>query len=1428
MFVRKTAVVTVTVNPLPPTPTATNSTQCGYGTPTASVSGGAGFFSWFTDSVGGAALAGQSGMSLSAYPISETDTFYVSETIPPCASGRVMVIATVTPVDTFTATLSSNSICLGQSTDLIAVQTGSIGNVYTSTWTPLPETGSGITGTASGASVSITPTVVGTYLYTLSGAASGSCNSTPTSVSLTVNANPTVTAGPDVTICSGSSVTLTANSPSFIPTLRLTELMHQGFLTGSGYNGVTPPFLNSGSTGNEVVEVTNLGTASTNPEGVSLEVWLAGGITAAKTITIPTGAASVASGGSVFFQWGSPLVQDLVNNYYTEGAGSLDTYTSGQAVGYLLKKNGAIIDAVGVNGLTWPVASGVTALDWSGSILSNSGLAGSVMIANDNNTASSWGITSGGNTSSYGTLNPGVTATIPPSGNVVWTSIPAGFSGSTAQVSTGAVTSTTSYIATVTNGSGCVASDTVDVIVVSAPGVATITSTSDTICGTGSVTLTASGLAVGATVQWQRSPSGLIDTWTNVGTNALTYTTITLSSTYYYRLYASCGTTDTSGIKTIIVANPTVSGTNASRCGVGQITLNASGTGNISWYSGSSGGAALFTGATYTPLLTATTTFWLESAIGTCLNSGGRVPVTATLNPAPAVNFTTSSNSVCAGTSVTLTASSTNGGYVYYWSTNGTTVLFTGNPYVFTPSVTANYYVVAVDSSGGAYNLCGAIDGPSNVVVNFQPAAPIVSPSTSTICVAGDSVNLMVTNPPPTSPGVVQIGTGVTTGTGQPNPYYSTWWGNKNQYLVLASELTSAGLVAGNITNMGLNLGAVTTTLDLTNFTISMGATALTAMPATFQSGLTQVYTTPSYSVIANANTITSHALTPFFWNGTSNIIIETCFNNSAWNGSQTISYTTTGFTSACYYNADAATVCSAPGTPTTSSNRPNFYFGGTIGTPVVYTWNPSGKTGASVYVIPTATTTYTVTATVGPCSATGTAVVNYSPLTVAITPSGLTSFCGSGTVDLHATAGYGSYSWSDGTSVVGTDSILTVSPTTTTSYTVTVVDGPCTVSVTQLVTVHPDVAIVITPSSTAAICGGASSVTLTADAGYTNYMWSPASGTTDMITVSPVSTTVYTVTGVDINNCTQTGMYTVVSNPAPATPVITPASPYTLCWDGVNTGTFVTLTADTTGAGAGATLAWTDLFGSTDDFIDVYAVDYLYGVTTFTLTVTNSFSCQSTASINVNIDPCAAGLDLDLTLFLEGFYLGGSTMRPTLYDLETYSVLSGPYPTDATDSIEVNLWSQSAVTANIAPDYSEKVILHSDGTASVNFPTAIAGNYYIAVKHRNSMETWSKDSIAMATGTTSYNFSDSLSKAYDDGINPPMQDMGGGVFAFYGGDINQDGEVTGLDMNEIDNNAFAFGYDTTDVTGDADTNGLDMNIVDNNAQLFLFYARPY
>jgi len=189
--------------------------------------------------------------------------------------------------------------------------------------------------------------------------------------------------------------------------------------------------------------------------------------------------------------------------------------------------------------------------------------------------------------------------------------------------------------------------------------------------------------------------------------------------------------------------------------------------------------------------------------------------------------------------------------------------------------------------------------------------------------------------------------------------------------------------------------------------------------------------------------------------------------------------------------------------------------------------------------------------------------------------------------------------------------------------------------------------------------------------------------------------------------------------------------------------------------------------------------------------------------------------------------------MWSTLYDLDQGFVFpSSPigYPPTATDSIEVNLWDPANLS-NPGPDYSEKVILHNDGSATASFATAPAGSYWIAVKHRNHVETWSSATQSLVGGPNSYNFSTSLTQAYDDGFNPPMASLDAGtVFGLYGGDVNQDGTVDGLDMNDVDLDAsgFLFGYNITDVTGDGATDGLDMNIVDFNSSLFLFYARPY
>ena len=203
----------------------------------------------------------------------------------------------------------------------------------------------------------------------------------------------------------------------------------------------------------------------------------------------------------------------------------------------------------------------------------------------------------------------------------------------------------------------------------------------------------------------------------------------------------------------------------------------------------------------------------------------------------------------------------------------------------------------------------------------------------------------------------------------------------------------------------------------------------------------------------------------------------------------------------------------------------------------------------------------------------------------------------------------------------------------------------------------------------------------------------------------------------------------------------------------------------------------------------------------------------------------------LNLTAFLQGFIINpnvSSTMNSTLYDLEQASLLSGPYEPTATDSIRVELYELNNTSVPFA---SAEAILHNNGKAKLLFAnnSEISGQpYWIAVKHKNSIQTWSKNPIDF-TSNVSYDFSTALTQAYDDGNNPPMVTMPLGVFAFYSGDINQDGTVDSQDMNPVynDNNAQLYDYLITDCTGDGTTDSQDMNFVFNNSNLQLFYAQP-
>ncbi len=176
----------------------------------------------------------------------------------------------------------------------------------------------------------------------------------------------------------------------------------------------------------------------------------------------------------------------------------------------------------------------------------------------------------------------------------------------------------------------------------------------------------------------------------------------------------------------------------------------------------------------------------------------------------------------------------------------------------------------------------------------------------------------------------------------------------------------------------------------------------------------------------------------------------------------------------------------------------------------------------------------------------------------------------------------------------------------------------------------------------------------------------------------------------------------------------------------------------------------------------------------------------------------------LNLKLYLQGYYIGGGTMQPVLMNQGL------PGQMTETDTIEVEL--RDADSYNLVD--SKKGVLLTDGTISVNFKQP-EGTYYIAIKHRNSIQTWSANPVVCSV-STAYDFSNAASQAMGDNqalIEP-------GVWGFYTGDINQDEFVDGNDYPpfDLDNyNGVNGAYAATDLNGDGFVDGNDYPMYDLN-----------
>jgi hypothetical protein len=238
---------------------------------------------------------------------------------------------------------------------------------------------------------------------------------------------------------------------------------------------------------------------------------------------------------------------------------------------------------------------------------------------------------------------------------------------------------------------------------------------------------------------------------------------------------------------------------------------------------------------------------------------------------------------------------------------------------------------------------------------------------------------------------------------------------------------------------------------------------------------------------------------------------------------------------------------------------------------------------------------------------------------------------------------------------------------------------------------------------------------------------------------------------------------------------------------------------------------SWQDVAGTGTTFTE--APDNL-GVWDYRAEV-RSGSCTTLFSGFATVTVLPVTRTINLTLFLEGLY---NTVTNQMNKAQDES--GDEFPGTVADTIQFQL---------AKPGYPHSVYysvnsidLNQDGTCS--FTIERTGSYYLVVKHRNSVETWSSAPVSLLPEPVSYDFSTTSSQAYGDNLKEFS-----GNWAIWAGDVNQDGIVDTGDMNPVENAStnIVMGYVAEDVNGDGIVDTGDMNIVENNSMAVIQVITP-
>ncbi len=333
------------------------------------------------------------------------------------------------------------------------------------------------------------------------------------------------------------------------------------------------------------------------------------------------------------------------------------------------------------------------------------------------------------------------------------------------------------------------------------------------------------------------------------------------------------------------------------------------------------------------------------------------------------------------------------------------------------------------------------------------------------------------------------------------------------------------------------------------------------------------------------------------------------------------------------------------------------------------FLWSPavglSSTTDSVVTAAPTQTTTYTVTATRNGCTSVATQTITVAPpVTARVASTGATTFCAGNQVELRArpNAGTGpvTFLWSPAAGLSSaTDSVVTASPTTTTTYTVTITRGPCSATATQIVTVDAPITARIVPDGPTTLCSGTPLV-LRATGG-TDYEWSPALGlsstTGDSVVATPTVTTLYRLRATTGTCQAVDSVQVTITRPLALTAVV--AAP-TIC-----AGGSTTLTASG-GAGGRTIYQWspaTGLSSATDSVVTATPTQ----TTTYTVTATRG-TCIGTQTVTVAVTALPTpAVTADQPTVCAG---GTTTLRATGARYYTWAPLTGLTFTAADSSV--------------------------------------------------------------------------------------------------------------------------------------------------------------